>query len=73
MREMKDSGIGWIKEIPSTWNLVRNKYNFALNKNIIGGKWEETQLLSLTKNGIKKLMMGSKLAKSLLRLQHINL
>lgn len=35
MREMKDSGIGWIKEIPINWDLVRNKYNFTLSKYII--------------------------------------
>ena len=63
MREMKDSGIGWIKEIPINWDLVRNKYNFVLNKNIVGSKWDETQLLSLTKNGIKKINDGEQTGK----------
>ena len=60
---MKDSGIGWIKEIPINWDLVRNKYNFVLNKNIVGSKWDETQLLSLTKNGIKKINDGEQTGK----------
>ena len=34
MREMKDSGIEWIGEIPKDKNLVRNKYMF----NYIKGK-----------------------------------
>ena len=63
MRKMKDSGIGWIKEIPINWDLVRNKYNFVLNKNIVGSKWDETQLLSLTKNGIKKINDGEQTGK----------
>lgn len=63
MRKMKDSGIGWIKEIPINWDLVRNKYNFVLNKNIVGSKWDETQLLSLTKNGIKKINDGKQTGK----------
>ena len=33
MREMKDSGIEWIGEIPQTWKLNRIKYAF----NIING------------------------------------
>lgn len=63
MREMKDSGIGWIKEIPINWDLVRNKYNFALSKYIIGSKWCETQLLSLTKNGVKEINDGEQTGK----------
>ena len=63
MREMKDSGIGWIEKIPITWDLIRNKYNFVLNKNIVGNKWKETQLLSLTKNGIKKINDGEQTGK----------
>lgn len=60
---MKDSGIGWIKKIPENWNLIRNKYNFTLNKYIIGSKWCETQLLSLTKNGVKEINDGEQTGK----------
>lgn len=63
MREMKDSGIGWIKKIPGNWNLIRNKYNFTLSKYIIGSKWCETQLLSLTKNGVKEINDGEQTGK----------
>lgn len=60
---MKDSGIGWIKKIPENWNLIRNKYNFTLSKYIIGSKWCETQLLSLTKNGVKEINDGEQTGK----------
>ena len=26
MREMKDSGIEWVGNIPSSWNIMNNKY-----------------------------------------------
>lgn len=32
MREMKDTGIEWIGEIPKNWNIVRNKYLFRYIK-----------------------------------------
>ena len=54
MREMKDSGIEWIGEIPHDWTIVRNKNAFACSKELVGKKSELTQLLSLTIRGIKK-------------------
>lgn len=54
-REMKDSGIEWIGQIPKEWLVLRNKYNFISHKDIIGSDFKNTQLLSLTKNGIKKI------------------
>ena len=33
-REMKDSGIEWIGEIPSDWSIGRIKYNFYLKGRI---------------------------------------
>ena len=53
-REMKDSGIEWINEVPSSWDILRNKNCFECSKEIIGEKSTETQLLSLTTKGIKK-------------------
>lgn len=53
MREMKDSGVKWIGEIPVTWNVYRNKNAFVCSKDLVGGKLSETQLLSLTTKGIK--------------------
>lgn len=54
MREMKDSRIEWIGEIPNDWRIVRNKNAFVCNKELVGEKSELTQLLSLTTRGIKK-------------------
>lgn len=31
MREMKDSGIEWIGEIPKEWNIIPTKYCFTVN------------------------------------------
>lgn len=63
MREMKDSGIEWIGEIPKSWGVKENKYNFTINKRLIGTSWETTQLLSLTKNGIKAINDGEQTGK----------
>ncbi len=54
MREMKDSGVEWIGEIPESWAIVRNKNVFSCSKEIIGKAFETTQLLSLTTKGVKK-------------------
>lgn len=53
MREMKDSGVEWIGEIPVTWNVYRNKNAFVCSKDLVGRKSSGTQLLSLTTKGIK--------------------
>ena len=52
---MKDSGIEWIGKIPDNWNVLRNKYNFTLDKRLVGSAFADTQLLSLTKNGVKEI------------------
>lgn len=52
MREMKDSGIEWIGEIPEDWEIVRNKNAFNCAKTIIGDNWVNNQLLSLTTKGV---------------------
>ncbi len=54
MREMKNSGIEWIGEIPEGWNIYRNKTCFDCSKEIVGDKSSRTQLLSLTTKGIKE-------------------
>lgn len=63
MAEMKDSGIEWVGKIPENWKVLKNKYNFVLSKEIIGTKWVETQLLSLTKYGIKAINDGEQTGK----------
>lgn len=58
-REMKDSGIPWIGEIPEGWKVVRNKNVFSTSKTFVGEMWNNTQLLSLTTKGIKPVAIGS--------------
>lgn len=31
MREMRDSGVEWIGEIPKDWNCCKQKYRFKVN------------------------------------------
>ncbi|WP_141081501.1 restriction endonuclease subunit S [Campylobacter devanensis] len=51
--EFKDSGILWIGQIPKHWEVIRNKYVFTHKKEIVGSKFKNFDILSLTKNGIK--------------------
>lgn len=51
----KNSGIEWLGEIPSHWEMKKHKYCFVLNKEIVGNNSSNLQLLSLTKNGIKAI------------------
>lgn len=46
MRQMKDSGIEWIGEIPDTWKLCKGRYLFK-QRNLRGNNIE-MQLLSPT-------------------------
>lgn len=50
----KESGVGWIGEIPEHWKMLSNKYIFNLKKNQVGKKSAEYELLSLTLKGIIK-------------------
>lgn len=54
MLEMKESGIPWVGMIPNTWKVDKNKHCFSLEKNIVGDKMINYDLLSLTKKGIIK-------------------
>lgn len=58
-REMVDSGIPWIGDIPKSWKIVRNKDVFSNSKTLVGENWSKTQLLSLTTKGIKPVAIGS--------------
>lgn len=58
-REYKDSGIEWIGQIPKEWEVVRTKNVFSLGKDLVGNNSSQTQLLSLTTKGIKKVSVGS--------------
>lgn len=54
-KEYKKVDIPWLNEVPSHWEIVRNKNLFKHKKNIIGNESESAQLLSLTTKGIKKI------------------
>ena len=49
----KDSGVEWLGDVPSEWNVVRNKQVFSFIKQLVGKKSEDYPLLSLTLQGIK--------------------
>ena len=50
----KDSGIDWLGEIPSHWEMIPNRYLFQLKKIQVGKRSVEYDLLSLTLRGIIK-------------------
>lgn len=54
MREMKDSGIEWIGEIPNEWNMLPVKRFFRNEKKIVGSAIDEYERLALTMNGVIK-------------------
>lgn len=54
MRQMKDSGIAWVGEIPQDWDIRRTKYCFASTKEIAGIRADDYERLALTMNGVIK-------------------
>lgn len=52
MREMKDSGIAWIGEIPREWGITRVKSYFSHHKIIAGENADNYERLALTLNGV---------------------
>lgn len=50
----KDSGVAWLGNIPTEWDLISNKHIFNLKKNLVGKRSSEYELLSLTLKGIIK-------------------
>ena len=52
-RQMKNSGISYFGEIPSTWQVVRNGYLFCNTKTIVLPN-KEYQLLSLSTKGVRE-------------------
>ena len=53
-REMKDSGIEWIGQIPKEWEIVPTKRLFSNKKNIVGNSVDEYERLALTMQGVIK-------------------
>lgn len=54
MRKMKDSGIGWVREIPIDWDVIKGKYLFTNDKMLVGAKVEKYERLALTMKGVVK-------------------
>ena len=52
-REMKDSGISWLGDIPLKWDAKKGKYCFVNHKDIVGANVEKYERLSLTMDGVK--------------------
>ena len=51
-RQMKDSGIEWIGEIPEGWSIARTKSFYTHHKHVVGEKAEQYERLALTLNGV---------------------
>lgn len=51
-REMRDSGIEWIGQIPEQWSLLRTKNIFSTHKKIVGSDSHKFQRLALTMRGV---------------------
>lgn len=54
MREMKDSGVEWIGEIPAEWQLSQTRRLFRNEKRVVGDAVDEYERLALTLNGVIK-------------------
>ena len=54
MREMKDSGLKWVGQIPKNWRFEKGKYHFLCKKTIPGIQSYKYQRLALTLNGVIK-------------------
>ncbi|MCR5837146.1 MAG: restriction endonuclease subunit S [Lachnospiraceae bacterium] len=54
MREMKDSGVEWIGEIPKEWRLTKARRLFKNKKEVVGDAVEQYERLALTLNGVIK-------------------
>ena len=59
-REMKDSGIKWVHEIPQSWNVIKGKYLFTNKKQVVGAKVEEYGLEHPSQNPKNKQVMETK-------------
>lgn len=62
MREMKDSGIEWIGEIPAQWKVIPHKYVMHKEKTICE-HYDGEEIISLTMNGVivRDLSAGGKM------------
>lgn len=65
MREMKDSGIEWVGDIPFNWKSIQNKYVMRKVKNLVP-VYKGEPILSLTMNGVieRDFSLGGKMPSS---------
>lgn len=72
MREMKDSGIEWIGDIPENWNIMPNKY-LMNKKKVICPVYNNENIISLSMNGVvvRDLDAGGKMPTSFDGYQYI--
>ena len=54
MKQMKDSGIEWIGQIPEEWNIWPTKRFFRHTKTLAGEQVDSYERLALTMNGVIK-------------------
>lgn len=52
-KKLKKVNSYWFSEVPEDWNETKNKYIFNEEKNIVGEKWQEYNLLTMGKTGVK--------------------
>jgi type I restriction enzyme S subunit len=62
-KNLVQTGITWIPEIPSDWELKRIKLLFDFNKNIVGKTSADFDVLSLTTKGVIKRDLESGMGK----------
>ena len=48
----KEVGLPWLKVIPEEWEIKPNKVFLKYQKNVVGKKADDYELLSLTKQGM---------------------
>ena len=51
-RLMKDTNVGWVRDIPQHWDSIRGKYIFTNRKSVVGAKVDDYERLALTLNGV---------------------
>jgi len=50
--KLRDSGLGWVGQVPIHWAIVPTRAVLKLHRELVGDSWVDRQLLSLTKRGI---------------------
>ena len=53
-RQMKESGVSWIGQIPQSWEVVRTKNCYTHKKQVVGEDADNFERLALTLNGVIK-------------------